>query len=488
LAVSVNFTTARRSTHLQKPAGKKQIAPPSGREGAGLGKNRHIAEDGGDCRGGCSVRYVFRLAIAVGFALTGFLPAHAERRVALAVGIDVYQNLSALEQLQTAVNDARAVGAVLSELGFDTIVEENVARLAFTRAWQKFLNRLEPGDTAALFFAGHGVEIGGLNYLLPRDIPKVASGEDKLLALAALRFNDLMDDLRERKAGVSILIIDACRDNPFRDGAGRSAGGTRGLARIEPPRGSFVMYSAGAGEQALDHLPGGADTSPNSVYTRTLVPILKTPGLSLQDIAAGVREKVAAVTRTVGREQTPAYYDQVVGKLVLRPSAAAEAKPEPYLPLQKNEAAEAWAAVKDSASIAQLEVIVSRYRGTVYADLAEARIEELKKQKGLATPMPTYSRPALTPDASKTTADVGAKNWVFVPNARPTLVPAPTPGPPGCAAFQSRQSLTSEEFALYISSCKEPTPTDPLYVWWHKSDIRPTECAYAPWTATPACR
>ena len=298
-------------------------------------------------------RYAIALGLALAYGLGALtsLPALAERRLALAVGIDVYDHLPAIEQLQKAVNDARAMGAALKELGFDATVEENLSQLAFTRAWQRFLNRLEPGDTAAFFFAGHGVEIGGLNYLLPRDVPKVVPGEDKVLAEASIRFNGLMDDLRDQKVRVALFIVDACRDNPFRDGTGRSVGGTRGLVRVEPAEGSFVMYSAGAGEQALDRLPGGADGSANSVYTRTLLPILETPGLSLQEMAIRVRREVVAAARGMGRRQTPAYYDQLVGEFVLKAGAAAGAKTGALA----SEAAEAWAAVKDSTSIAELE-------------------------------------------------------------------------------------------------------------------------------------
>src|SRR5688572_8025695 len=147
-----------------------------------------------------------------------------------------------MAQLQKAANDAEALAAALTELGFDVKVERNLSRLAFARAWQAFLNKLEPGDTAALFFAGHGVEVGGLNYLLPRDVPQVVAGQEKVLAGASLRLNELMEDLRERKVRVSLFIVDACRDNPFRDRAGRSVGGSRGLTRVEAAKGSFVMY------------------------------------------------------------------------------------------------------------------------------------------------------------------------------------------------------------------------------------------------------
>src|SRR5262245_16388924 len=159
------------------------------------------------------MRYVVRLAAGLCCVIAGLIagPAEAEKRLAPSVGIDVYDHLPAHEQLKKAVKDAGAMGTALRELGFEATVEENVPRLAFTRAWQRFLNKLEPGDTAALFFAGHGVEIGGLNYLLPRDVPKVVVGEDRVLAEAAIRFNNLMDDLRDKRVRVALFVVDACR-------------------------------------------------------------------------------------------------------------------------------------------------------------------------------------------------------------------------------------------------------------------------------------
>ena len=162
-----------------------------------------------------------RLLLAFSLSVLAVYPALAQKRVALSVGIDVYDNI---ERLKTAVSDAEAVGKAFDQLGFDATVEKNLPRLGFSRAWQRFLNKLEPGDTAALFFAGHGVEIDGLNYLLPRDVPKAMPGEDKVLIDASVRFNELMDNLRERRVRVALFIIDACRENPFpRPAPARSA-------------------------------------------------------------------------------------------------------------------------------------------------------------------------------------------------------------------------------------------------------------------------
>jgi uncharacterized caspase-like protein len=108
-------------------------------------------------------------------------PAWAEKRVAIAIGIDAYENLKADQQLRKAVNDSRSAGDALSAVGFEVIRAENVRRLEFNRVWQRFLNRIDPGDTVVVYFAGHGVEIAGSNFLLARDVPQVASGEEDLL-------------------------------------------------------------------------------------------------------------------------------------------------------------------------------------------------------------------------------------------------------------------------------------------------------------------
>src|SRR4029079_3495939 len=187
-------------------------------------------------------------------------PARAAKRVAFVVGIDDYDNLPDQLQLKKAVNDAHAMGETLAALGYDVQKADNITRLDFLRHWQLFLNRLEPGAEDAVYFAGHGVEIGGQNFLLPRDVPRVDTGEEEVLKASGLALSGLLDQVRERHPQVSLYILDACRDNPFVDGKGRGIGGTRGLARVEPPSGTFIMFSAGAGETALDRL---SDSDPD---------------------------------------------------------------------------------------------------------------------------------------------------------------------------------------------------------------------------------
>src|SRR5438128_304654 len=256
-------------------------------------------------------------------------PALAEKRVAITIGIDAYDNLAINQQLRKAVNDSRAVGAALSSVGFEVISGENVPRVEFNRIWQRFLNRIEPGDTVSVFFAGHGIEIGGSNFLLARDVPRATAGEDEFLKSETIALSRLLEDLRNRQPMMSVVIVDACRSNPFQQAGGRSVGGSRGLARIEAPEGTFVMFSAGTGEAALDRL-GDNDREANSVYTRKLIPLLTQPGLSLPDLAQEVRRQVRDLASTVRHRQTPAYYDEVVGRFCLA-SCGADRKPLPQV-------------------------------------------------------------------------------------------------------------------------------------------------------------
>jgi len=258
-----------------------------------------------------------RFALVLGFCALLSPSALAEKRVALVIGIDKYDNLGPNAQLEKARSDATAVAGVLGNLGYDVIAADDVTRSAFNNRWQDFLNRLAPGDTAAFYFAGHGVEFGGRSYLLPRDVPNIKPGRDELLRREALSLQEFLADLRDRGTRLNVVVLDACRENPFEQLAGRSAGGRRGLATAEPPpEGTFIMYSAGAGESALDRL-NNTDRDPNSVYTRHLLPLLRTPGLPLTEVAEQVRLYVRQTAATVQHRQTPAYYSQVLGRVCL---------------------------------------------------------------------------------------------------------------------------------------------------------------------------
>jgi Caspase domain len=271
-------------------------------------------------RDGRGVRLAFMAACAV--ALLAALPAAAANRVALVIGNNAYENVP---QLQKAMNDADAIAAELSKLGFDVVKAENVGRRAMSRALVELEGKIQAGDTALVYFAGHGFAIDGTNYLLPVDVPAANPGEEGLVEDASFAANGLSDRLQQKGAATVILILDACRDNPFAMQGKRSIGLTRGLTRMDPAEGMFVLFSAGQGQSALDRL-SDTDANPNSVFTRTLLVEMETPGQSMVQIAKKTQSKVRELAAKVDHLQVPAYYDQIVGDLYLSPDGAVVAK------------------------------------------------------------------------------------------------------------------------------------------------------------------
>ena len=270
-------------------------------------------------RGGRGVPLGLSAACAIALLLLS-QPALAAKRLALVIGNNAYENVP---QLQKAVNDADAIAQELSKIGFDVVKAENVGRRAMSRALSELESKIATGDTALIYFAGHGFAIDGTNYLLPVDVPPVGPGEERLAEDASFAANGLSDRLQQKGAATVILILDACRDNPFAIEGKRSIGMTRGLARMDPAEGMFVLFSAGQGQSALDRL-SDTDVNPNSVFTRTLLLEMETPGQSMVQIAKKTQAKVRELAAKVDHLQVPAYYDQIVGDLYLSPDDAAQ--------------------------------------------------------------------------------------------------------------------------------------------------------------------
>ena len=245
--------------------------------------------------------------------------AFAAKRVALVVGNDNYRNIP---QLKKAVNDARTMGDTLKKLGFSVLVAENLNRTGLTETLLTFDRMIEKGDTAFFFFSGHGFEIGGDNYLLPTDVASATAGQEELIRDSAIAAERIISRVQNRGAGTAIFVFDACRNNPFERAGTRALSGVGGLAAMTPPEGVFVVYSAGAKQTALDRL-SNEDSDPNSVFTRNFSRTLSEPGLSLVQIAKRTQADVRELARSIKHLQTPAYYDQVVGDVVLNQAPAA---------------------------------------------------------------------------------------------------------------------------------------------------------------------
>ncbi len=256
------------------------------------------------------------MALALGLACA----AQAAPRVALVIGNDRYPNLPPAEQLQRAVADATAVGRKLAAMGFKVIPLANADRRQMDEAMDQVAANLDPGGSVVVYFAGHGVQIAGGDYLLPVDAPSPNQASRRLLEKEAVALSSLFDDLKPLKAKTNVIILDACRENPYQDAAGRGTGGERGLERANPPQGFFVLYSAAENQAAKDRLPTG-DRDPNSLYTRVLLKHLDDQ-VSLVDLAKRVQTEVAALAASAGVEQVPAYYDEILNT----PGIAGEAR------------------------------------------------------------------------------------------------------------------------------------------------------------------
>jgi uncharacterized caspase-like protein len=218
-------------------------------------------------------------------------PAAAEKRVALVIGNDRYDSLP---DLNNARRDATDIAEQLRKLGFETELKTDVTERTFGRTLARFGAMLEGADVGLVFYAGHGIQVDGRNYLVPSD-GRVEVEED--LPYEAIPADRLLSVMREAGTPLNIVILDACRDNPLPQ---RTRSAKRGLAVVQVPagaEGTAILYSAGPGQVAEDGPPGG-----NGVFTAALLEVLGQPGLVLEEVFKIVNRRVREAT---GNTQKP---------------------------------------------------------------------------------------------------------------------------------------------------------------------------------------
>nr|WP_315779057.1 MULTISPECIES: caspase family protein [unclassified Bradyrhizobium] len=280
-----------------------------------------------------SMRTWLACGLAVLVVVLAPAAAQAEKRVALVIGNNDYRFVP---KLQKAVNDARTMGDTLKQLGFSVMVAENLNRQQFSQTLLTFDNAVESGDTAFFFYAGHGFEIAGQNFLLPTDVPAATEGQEELVRDASILADRIIERLQNKKARTSILVFDACRNNPFERSGTRAVAGAGGLAPMtQLPEGVFSVFSAGPRQTALDRLSND-DANPNSVFTRTFAKELTQPGVNLVQVAQRTRRAVSELAETVRHKQIPVYFDQMVDDVFLNGMAKGPAAADkPAEPQQK---------------------------------------------------------------------------------------------------------------------------------------------------------
>lgn len=229
-------------------------------------------------------------------------------RKALLIGNDTYKYAL---PLRNAREDARSMAAELKAFGYEVTLQLDQSQKEMQATLRDFRENIKEGDEVLFYFSGHAVEIDGRNYLTPIDT--VGTNESQLVDDSIELKTAVLDPFSRKKVKLTLALIDACRDNPFiKTSSTRSMMATRGLAPTTPATGQLIVYSAGSGQAALDRL-GSNDTSKNGLFTRVFLQEMKKVDLPIDRIIKNVRTEVVRLARTVGHEQVPAIYDEVVG-------------------------------------------------------------------------------------------------------------------------------------------------------------------------------
>lgn len=314
-------------------------------------------------------RLLFRvfapILIIMGFALP---QAAAEQRVALVIGNGAYE----AQPLDNPPNDAALMAETLREVGFEVVEEINADGRRMKRAVRKFGRLLsEAGEDAVgfVFYAGHGIQSKGENYMIPVD----AQIQDALdVELEGVPASTVLSSLDQAGNRLNIVVMDACRNNPYK-AVTRSAGS--GLARMDAPSGTLIAYSTAPGKVAAD------GRGRNSPYTHALSRSIQTPGAKVEDVFKSVR--VAVMDRTNGA-QVPWESSSLTGDFYFLDKAPEPvAAPEPTAPSVPQNTVELtfWNSIKDGTSPALFESYLRQFPNGLFAELAKAKINVLNQQQ-----------------------------------------------------------------------------------------------------------
>ncbi len=310
-------------------------------------------------------------------------PAKSEKRVALVVGNDAYQILR--PQLANAAADARDFGRALRDSGFETTVKTNVKRRELYQLIDAFGAAIAASpDTVGLFYyAGHGVQANGKNYLVPVDSELASEGDLEAEAVDAGKVLRAMDEAHNN---VNIVILDACRDNPLP----KARSLTRGLATMQAPRGTFIGYAAAPGQTAQDGEQGG-----NGVFTGALVEHLRDQGTPIEEVFKHV---IAGVQAKTGGKQVPWMESSLQGNFYFTAPVNVTVTPAPQTGRADDRELVFWESIKGSTDPADFADFLKRYPDSDFASIAQRRMVSLRPA---AAPAPSAS-----PAPAATTAPV----------------------------------------------------------------------------------
>ncbi|MFC4669180.1 caspase domain-containing protein [Seohaeicola nanhaiensis] len=284
--------------------------------------------------------------------------AHAEPRIALVLGNSGYSSVSPLDN---PAHDARLIGDTLTGLGFDVTLLIDASQLEMKRGISQFgraLREAGPDATGLFYYAGHGVQSFGNNYLLPVDI---ALNDAADLDLMAIEAQTVLRQMYSARNKTNIVILDACRNNPFSE---IPAFNDNGLAEMQAPTGTFLSYATAPGSVALDGLDG------NSPFTQALARLLPTPGLPIEQMFKQVRVEVIGAS---GGQQTPWDSSSLTNDFTF-----AQATPQSAADL---EAEQVWNSVKASRDPVQIMLFLRGYGDSKYAGEARGLLASVMERE-----------------------------------------------------------------------------------------------------------
>ena len=333
--------------------------------------------------------------------------AKADRRVAFVVGNGAYKNVA---QLPNPPIDAKAMASTLRNVGFEVIEGSNLSRDQMTEKLLDFGRKAQGSDVAVFYYAGHGIAVGGSNYLLPVDADIKSEMDVKLGAAINI---DLTLEQTMGDAKVKLVFLDACRDNPFAakiksNSATRSVNVQSGLAEMKSGEGTLIAFATGPGQTALDGQEGN-----NSPFTRALIDNITKPGIEIQQAMTSVRAQVNEETH---KGQLPWGHTNLIGAVYLNQAPAtqvANAAPTAtgVVPAASGSfdgvELEYWRSVKESNKPEELNAYLSAYPNGQFKALALARLAAIKSGPSTTTRnLNSGIDPAtFTDDASQLTED-----------------------------------------------------------------------------------
>src|SRR5262249_4540326 len=293
--------------------------------------------------------------------------AQAEKRIALLIGNEAYA--SQIGQLANPHNDVALLEQALKGLDFEVVTLHDAGLGALTRAISAYSRRLQaagPNAIGFFYYSGHGASDGSTNYLIPVDVKTTKTGE---LWDQSLQLTEITRKLkRDASNATHFVVFDACRNTlKLTQPGSRAVVQSKGFVPVVQENGMLIAYATAEGELASDV---GAGAGP---YAKVLAEEVVKPGIEAVVMFRIVQRRVRAAIR-----QEPYLGFSALGDVYLAGKEVKPPEPAPT-PARLSEAAEAWAAAKDTASIAVLEALIARYKDTFYADLARVRIDELKR-------------------------------------------------------------------------------------------------------------